>query len=176
VGIDIEPLDLSDAEVRAWLAACVPPEIGAVTRFHRAAEIAAGHPARTARGDAREMLPAALDGIPDGAMPCLVDSYVHVFFPIDELRRFRALVDRLGGERELDWISLDPLVPMGPKASSSVLGIPVPAAIVDRNRREGVFGVLGRLAYRDGQRSGALLALAHPGAAWMEWLEASTPG
>jgi hypothetical protein len=48
--------------------------------------------------------------------------------------------------------------------------MPVPGALDDRNRREGVFGVVGRLAYRDGRRTGALLGLAHPGAAWLEWL------
>ncbi|MQA73426.1 MAG: DUF2332 family protein [Solirubrobacterales bacterium] len=170
VGIDAEPLDISDPGVRAWLAACVPQEIGAVTRFHRAAEIATANPARTVRGDACEVLPDVLDGIPAGHLACLVDSYVHVFFPPEELERFRALIDRAGRRRELDWISIDPLVPMGPTAAHSVLGVPVPAALVERNRREGVFGVLGRLGYRGGRRRRALLALAHPGAAWLEWL------
>jgi hypothetical protein len=126
VGIDIEPLDPSDAGVRAWLAACIPPEIGAVTRFHEAAEIAARHPARAVRGDAREVLPRVLDGVPADALPCLVDSYVHVFFPPDDLARFRELLDRLGAERDFDWISLDPLVPMGPDARESVAGLAVP--------------------------------------------------
>lgn len=32
-GVDVEPLDLGRAAVRDWLAACVPPETGAVDRF-----------------------------------------------------------------------------------------------------------------------------------------------
>jgi hypothetical protein len=170
IGIDIEPLDLTALGVRAWLAACIPQEIGAVNRFHDAVAIALEHPVRSVRGDACEVLPELLSGISEELLVCLVDSYVHVFFEADELERFRALVDRLGGERDLDWISIDPLVPMGGDATRSVLGIPVPPELIERNRRDGVFGVIGRLSYRDGQRSGALLGIAHPGAAWLEWL------
>jgi hypothetical protein len=171
VGIDIEPLDLGDRDVRGWLAACIPQEIGAVTRFHHAVEVVIANPARTVRGDVREVLPDVLASIPAGLPVCLIDTYVHVFFTVDELIRFRALVDRLGAERDLDWVSIDPLVPLGGAADSSVLGIPVSPAIIERNRREGLFGVVGRLGYRGGRRTGALLGLAHPGAAWLEWLE-----
>lgn len=171
VGIDVEPLDLGDWDVRAWLTACIPQEIGAVTRFHHAVELAIANPARTVRGDAREILPDVLAGIPAGLPVCLIDTYVNVFFTADELARFRALVDLVGAERDLDWVSIDPLVPLGGSADSSVLGIPVPPALVERNQREGLFGVVGRLSYRGGRRTGALLGLAHPGAAWLEWLE-----
>jgi hypothetical protein len=170
VGIDVEPLDLADPGVRAWLAACVPQEIGAVTRFARATELATAHGARTVQGDAEALLPDVLAGLPEGPLVCLVDAYVHVFFAPRRLRSFRALVDRVGAVRDLDWISIDPLVPMGPDASQSVLGLRVPPALLQRNRREGVFGVIGRLSYRAGARSGAVLGLAHPGAAWLEWL------
>jgi hypothetical protein len=176
VGIDIEPLDLGDRAVRTWLAACVPQEIGAVTRFHRAAEIATTHRARTVRGDACEVLPAVLEGIDAKALVCLVDSYVHVFFPVEELERFRALVHAAGARRDLDWISIDPLVPLGRQGTHTVLGMPVTARLVERNRRDGVFGVVGRLAYRRGRRARALLGLAHPGAAWLEWLPSADAG
>lgn len=175
VGIDVEPLDLADRDVRAWLAACIPQEIGAVTRFHHAVELAIGNPARTVRGDADEVLPAVLAGTPEGPLVCLLDSYVNVFFSADELTRFRALVDDLGAERDLDWISIDPLVPLGGSADRSVLGIPVPPALVARSQREGVFGVVGRLRYRGGRRSGMLLGVAHPGAYWLEWLAHDPP-
>lgn len=168
VGIDTEPLDLSDPAVRAWLAACIPQEITAVTRFARAAEIAMSHPARTVRGDACDVLPGIVGGCDPGALVCVVDSYVSVFFSPDTLGRFRALVDAAGAERDLVWISVDPLVPMGKDATHSVLGLPAPPALLRRNRRDGVFGVVGRLTYRRGRREGELLALAHPGATWLE--------
>jgi hypothetical protein len=172
VGIDIEPVDIGDPAVRSWLAACIPQEIGAVTRFDSASRLASAHPARLIRGDACDLLSAVLDEIPSSTLICLMDTYVHVFFAPDELLRFRALVDELGADRDLDWVSIDPLVPMGPGADKSVLGLPVPRELVERGRSEGVFGVVGRVSYRGGRKSGVLLGLAHPGAAWLEWLTA----
>jgi hypothetical protein len=170
VGIDIEPLDLGDREVRDWLYACLPQEVGAVNRFHRAARVALEHPARTVRGDACAVLPEVLASIPEDRLVCLLDSYVHVFFEAGELRRFRALVDDMGATRDLDWISLDPLVPMGDAATDTVIGIPAPGALLERQRRGAVFGALARVSYRGGERSESVLGLAHPGAAWIEWL------
>ncbi len=174
IGIDIEPLDLADESVRGWLAACIPQESSALERFHHAVGVALEHPATMIKGDACTVLPDVLAGIDDDALVCLIDTYVHVFFAEAELARFRGLVDRAGAERDLDWISIDPLVPMGAAASRSVLGIDVPPAVIERTRREGVVGVIGRLAYRQAGRSGALLGVAHPGAAWLEWLAAES--
>jgi hypothetical protein len=172
IGIDVEPLDLLDPAVRAWLAACVPQESGAVTRFQRAIEVAVANPARTVRGDACDVLTAILESIPAGPLVCLLDAYVHVFFTAEELARFRALVELFGARRDLDWISIDPLVPLGGAADRSVLDIPVPPGLIERNRRYGLFGVIGRVQYRDGERSRSLLGIAHPSAAWLEWIEA----
>jgi hypothetical protein len=169
VGIDIEPLELDDDDVRAWLTACLPQEVGAITRFHHAAEIAIAGSERRIRGDAGDALAAAVASIPADRLVVIVDSYVHVFFAEPELRRFRELVDRLGAERDLDWISLDPLIPMGRTATHTVTGADAPASLLQRNRSAGaVFGVLGRVGWRDGTRTSELLAIGHPGAAWIE--------
>jgi hypothetical protein len=173
IGIDVEPLDLFDRGVRSWLAACLPQETGAVTRFERAVEIAIANPVRTVRGDAADVLPDILEAIPAGPLICLVDTYVHVFFTGKELARFRGLVEQVGASRDLDWITIDPLVPVGGAADRSVLGIPLPSALIERNRREGLFGLIGRLQYRRGERSESLLGIAHPGAAWLEWIDGS---
>jgi hypothetical protein len=170
VGIDIEPLDIADPAVLSWLAACLPQEVGAVTRFHRAVDVALAHPARTVRGDATSVLPEVVGSIPEDQLVWIVDSYVHVFFAPAQLERFRDLIEEMGSRRDLDWVSLDPLVPMGATATGSVTGVTVPPWLLERNRREGVFGVLTRLSYRGGERRQELLAIAHPGAAWLEWL------
>lgn len=174
VGIDVEPLDLNDRSVHDWLAACIPQEIGAVTRFHKAAEVALAHPARSLRGDACELLPEVLDGIPEGPLVYLVDSYVHVFFTDSQLHRFREIVDAFGHRRDIDWVSTDPLVPMGPSASCTVTGISAPAALLERNQQGGVFGTVSRLSYREGQVNETILGAAHPSALWLEWLDPGT--
>jgi hypothetical protein len=171
VGVDAEPLDLADPHVRAWLAACVPPEAGAVTRFAAASALARAAPAPSVRGDLVDVLPAAVATLPADALLCLVDTYVHVFLPPADLRRFDALVTELGRERDLDWVSVDPLVPLGPDARATVQGLDVPAGWVRENRDGGVFGVVGRVSIRAGVRTTTLLGRAHPGAAWLEWLD-----
>ena len=167
VGIDVEPLDLADEGVRGWLAACVPPETGAVDRFAAASAIALEHPAPMVRGDLVETVAAVCAGLPDGTLPVLVDTYVHVFLTGAQRARFRALLPGLG--RDLEWVSVDPLVPLGPDGRESVQGLAVPARAVQA-ARAGVVGVVGRLSVRGGAVSGRVLGLAHPGAAWLEWL------
>ncbi|WP_343987098.1 DUF2332 domain-containing protein [Pseudonocardia aurantiaca] len=169
VGVDTEPLDLTDPPTAAWLAACVPPEAGAVSRFAAAAAVARGDPAPVVRGDLLAVLPAVVAGLPADALVCLVDTYVHVFLPADRRARFDALVDRIGRDRDLDWISVDPLVPLGPDARATVQGLDVPAEWIRDNREQGVFGVIGRVSVRRGVRTGAVLGRAHPGSAWLEW-------
>jgi hypothetical protein len=171
VGIDVEPLDLTDPGVHGWLAACVPQEIGAVTRFHEAARVALDNPARTLRGDACDVLPEVLDAIAPGPLVYIVDTYVNVFFTAPRLARFREIVDAVGRRRDLDWVSTDPLVPMGPSATSTVTGIEAPVELLERNRRGGVFGVVSRRSYRDGQLTEKILGAAHPSALWLEWLD-----
>jgi hypothetical protein len=171
VGIDVEPLDVNDPSVRGWLAACIPQEIAAVTRFHHAVEVAVANPARTVRGDALEVLPGVLMSIEEGPLLCLIDTYVNVFFTTEDLKRFRAFLDGFAARRDLEWISIDPLVPLGGAGDRTVLDVPPPAPLVERNRREGLFGVIGRVQYRAKKQSRALLGIAHPGAAWLEWIQ-----
>jgi hypothetical protein len=171
VGIELDPVDLGDAEAVAWLAACVPPEAGAVERFASALDLARSEPAGIVVGDACSALPDVLAAVPPGPLVVLVDSYVDVFFPEPERRRFGEIVDASGAGRDLAWISLDPLVPLGPEARESVQGIAVPDDLVRRSREEGLFGVLGLVEWHGGRRSEALLGCGHPGGSWLEWLE-----
>jgi hypothetical protein len=170
IGVDSEPLDLSDPATAAWLAACVPPESGAVTRFAAAAAVAHAHPAPMVRGDLVDLLPVVIGQLPRDDLSCLVDTYVHVFLPPPELARFTALVEQIGCKRDLDWISVDPLVPLGPRATSTVQGLPVPVGWLADNRDGGVFGVIGRVNIRAGHWAPTLLGRAHPGSEWLEWI------
>ncbi|MGY1709162.1 DUF2332 domain-containing protein [Geodermatophilus sp. SYSU D00758] len=166
LGVDVEPLDLADEGTARWLAACVPPEVDAVTRFAAAVDIARQNPATTLRGDLVDVLPAVVERTPPDALLVLVDTYVHVFLPPDRLAAFRAGVDEAGRSRDLEWLSVDPLVLLGPAPTGTVQGLDVPPSWLEEER---VFGVLGRVGFRAGERQEQLLGRAHPGAAWLEW-------
>jgi hypothetical protein len=169
VGVDTEPLCLSDQDTVDWLAACVPPELGAVTRFAAAVAVARAHPAPTVRGDLLEVLAGVLADLPADVLVCLVDTYVHVFFTPERLAEFHRLIERVGRERDLEWISVDPLVPLGPEATATVQGLDVPPQWRRDNREGGVFGAIGRISVRGGARTAAVLGRAHPGSAWLDW-------
>jgi hypothetical protein len=169
VGIDVEPLDLADPDTLAWLAACVPPEVDAVTRFAGASALARAEPAPTVRGSLLDVLSDVVAGVPHDALVCLVDTYVHVFLPPADLARFDALLTEIGRKRDLDWVSVDPLVPLGPDARRTVQHLDVPPQWIEENRKGGVFGVIGHVRIRDGARTGTVLGRAHPGATWLEW-------
>lgn len=173
IGVDVEPLDLADPATLAWLTACVPPEAGAVTRFAAASALARAEPARSVRGSLLDVLPEVVASLPSDALVCLVDTYVHVFLPPADLARFDDLLTALG--RDVDWVSVDPLVPLGPDARHTVQRLPVPPEWVEENREGGVFGVIGHVRVRGGVRTGSVLGRAHPGAAWLEWTASGQP-
>jgi hypothetical protein len=167
LGVDVEPLDLDDERVRDWLAACIPPETGAVDRFAAASEVARAHPAPLRRGDAVEDLLELCRGMSEDALLVLVDTYVHVFLTDAQRAAFRRRLRELG--RDVEWISVDPLTPLGPGGCESVQDLPVPSRALQASRA-GVTGVVGHLSVgRDGRTSGEVLGLAHPGGAWLEW-------
>jgi hypothetical protein len=167
VGVDVEPLDLDDARIRDWLAACIPPETSAVDRFAAATAVAREHPATTVRADVVDDLAAVCADVPADALLVLVDTYVHVFLTDDRRARFRRLLPALG--RDVVWISVDPLVPLGAQGRESTQGLPVPPRALEATRA-GVTGVVGHLTVRaDGTTDGGVLGLAHPGGAWLEW-------
>ncbi|MDD7942196.1 DUF2332 domain-containing protein [Actinomycetospora lutea] len=167
LGVDVEPLDLDDERVRDWLAACIPPETSAVDRFAAASEIARTHPATTVRADLVEDLPALCARMPGDALLVLVDTYVTVFLTDEQRAGFRRGLAELG--RDVAWISVDPLLPLGAEGRDSTQSLRVPPRALEATRA-GVTGVIGHLSvHRDGSSSGEVLGLAHPGGAWLEW-------
>ncbi len=174
VGIDLNPLDLDDQEERAWLVACIPPEAEAQRRAASAIEVARAGVAPIAGGDARQLLPEVLGAVPPGLLVVVVDSYTAVFFDDDLQRDTGEVISRLGRERDVAWIALDPLVPLGTRARRTVQGVDAPIHLVEQNRRGGAFAALSLAAHLDGRASSRLLATAHPSGTRMEWLDGTS--
>jgi hypothetical protein len=171
MGIDLDPLDLSDPEDVRWARSCVPPERDSLARFDRASLIAQSHPCPIIRGDAVELLPAALDDVPGDLFPVVVDTYTAVFFSDEDRVRLRAALEQRGAVRPLAWISLDPLVPLGTAGRDSVQGLPVAPQLVLDYQRHGVFALLGAMTFDHGTCGGGVLARAHPSGTSLTWLD-----
>jgi hypothetical protein len=169
-GIDVDPVDLGDADARTWLAACAPPEASALTRLAAAIEVARQNPAPVVGGDVITALPGVLDSLPPGLPVIVVDAYAVVFLSAARRVELIAILAEAAQRRPVTWLSLDPLVPPGPEGRDSVQGVALPRALVSDYQRHGVFAVLGARTFGGRQDDGRLLARAHPSGQWIEWL------
>ena len=176
VGVDLDPVDLEDQAARTWLQACAPPEASALSRLAAAVDIARRHPAKIVAGDVIDVLPGLLDSVPRHQRIIVVDAYMAVFLPKDRRARLAGILAQAGRGRPVTWLSLDPLVPLGPSGRHSVQGLPVPPALI-RDYQHGVFAVLGARTFDGSRDHGRLLARAHPSGGWIQWLSGEpSPG
>jgi hypothetical protein len=169
-GIELNPVDLDDFAARAWLQACAPPEASALTRLDSAIEVSLRYPATIVAGDAVEALPGVLDSMPPDVPVIVTDAYLAVFLAPGQRARLIATLSSASRTRAVTWLSLDPLVPLGPSGRDSVQGLAVPESLVADNQEHGVFAVLGARTFEQAAEGGRLLARAHPSGQWVEWL------
>ena len=170
IGVDLDPVDLADPTARAWLVACAPPEASALSRLAAAVDIARRHPATIIAGDVVDVLPRVLAGIPPQQHIIVTDAYTAVFLPGQRRAELAGLLAQAGRRRPVTWLSLDPLVPLGPAGRDSVQGLPLPPALIGDYQHGGVFAVLGARTFDGASDRGRLLARAHPSGQWIEWL------
>jgi hypothetical protein len=173
VGVDLDPVDLTDPAARAWLLACAPPEASALSRLAAAVDIARRHPATIIAGDAVDVLPRALADIPPQQRIFVIDAYTAVFLPQQRRADLAGVLAEAARTRPVTWVSLDPLVPLGPAGRDSVQGLPLPPALIRDYQHGGVFAVLGARTFDGASDRGRLLARAHPSGEWIEWLSSS---
>jgi len=98
VGIDLNPLDPSDDDTRAWLRALVwpgPAVDDRLARLDAAAAIAAREPARMLAGHLLDRLPEAVESAPPGATVVVFHTAVLPYLPDAERARFAAMVREL---------------------------------------------------------------------------------
>jgi hypothetical protein len=169
-GIDLSPVDVREPAASSWLQACTPPEASALARLGAAVETARRNPVPLIAGDAVDVLPGVLDGFPPGRSVIVTDAYMAVFLPPERRAQLAGIMARAGRSRRVTWLSLDPLVPLGPSGRDSVQGLALPAGVVRDYQRRGVFAVLGARTFDGGTGSGRVLARAHPSGTWIEWL------
>jgi hypothetical protein len=174
-GIEASPVDLDDPAARSWLLACAPPEASALARLTAAMAVARQDPAPIVAGDVIAELPGVLASFPPDLPVTVVDAYLAVFLSPGQRAELAAILASAAQARPVTWLSLDPLVPLGPAGRDSVQGLPLPGGLVGDYQRGGVFAVLGARTFHDGADRGRLLARAHPSGQWVEWLD-TAPG
>jgi hypothetical protein len=170
-GLDLHPVDVTDPAARAWLEACAPPEATALARLTAAIDVTRRDPVSLLAGDVLDLLPAVLAGFPPGRPVIVTDAYLAVFQSGPQREQLTRIPARAARTRPVTWLSLDPLVPLGPAGRDSVQGLPLPPGLVRDYQQHGVFAVLSARTFRDGADQARLLARAHPSGQWIEWLD-----
>ncbi len=134
IGIDREPVDVTDADDARWLRACVPPD-----QPERAAmldaevALAATDPPLLLTGDAVDLLPDALVRVPADALPVVVTTWALSQVPLESRLRFLRRLDAAATDRAVAWVSVEgvgvaPAVPTfgdRPASGHSIIGLAV---------------------------------------------------
>lgn len=106
VGVDRNPVDVTDDREARWLRALVWPEHDERRRVLRdALAVAREDPPRLVAGDGIERLPDLVGEVPHGTPVCVFDTLVRYQLPEDADERYRETVRRLAGERDLHWLT-----------------------------------------------------------------------
>jgi len=132
VGVDLDPIDVTDPDDARWLRACLPPD-QPERRATLDAEmaLAATAPPVLLQGDAVESLPDAIARVSSGALPAVTTTWALSQFPIETRQRFLRRLEEAAADRAVAWVSAEgvgvaPTMPtLGdrPASGHSIIGL-----------------------------------------------------
>jgi hypothetical protein len=166
IGVDGDPVELSDAEAISWQRACIwGDHVGRLRDFDAAVEIARPDPPHVLRGDMIDALPEAFVEAPIDAAVCVYHTAAVNYLRRQRREELAAKLLELSTERPILWVTGE-----GP---GIVPGAPAPEGAM---QRAAVPMVLTEL--RDGSAEHHLLGLAGAHGGWLEWSDAelAVPG
>jgi hypothetical protein len=132
VGVDPDPVDVTDADDARWLRACVwPDQPERMARLDAELAVAATAPPLLLRGNAVDLLPDAVAGVPANALPVVTTTWALSSFPLESRLRFLHRLDEAAAGRAVAWVSVEgvgvaPAVPtLGDRRASghSIIGL-----------------------------------------------------
>jgi len=132
VGMDRDPIDVTDADDARWLRACQwPDQPERVASLDAEMALAATAPPLLLRGNAVELLPDAVARVPSGALPVVITTWALSRFPPERRRWFLDRLEETGAGRPVAWVSAEgvgvaPAIPtLGdrPASGHSILGL-----------------------------------------------------
>ena len=134
VGVDLDPVDVTDADDARWLRAGLwPDQPERAARLEAEMALAASAPPALVRGDALEALPDAFARVPAGALPVVTTTWALSHFPLEGRLRFLHRLDEAAAGRAVAWVSAEgvgvaPAIPtLGDRRASghSIIGLAV---------------------------------------------------
>jgi hypothetical protein len=138
IGVDLDPIDVTDADDARWLRACVwPDQPERAARLEAEMALAATAPPLLLQGDAIEVVSDAFARVPAGALPVVTTTWALSHFPLERRLRFLYRLDEAAAGRAVAWVSAEgvgvaPTIPtLGDRRASghSIIGL----AVFDRS-------------------------------------------
>jgi len=145
VGLERNPVHLSDPDARDWLKALVwPDHPERFVRLEKAIAIFARHTPEIRAGDALSLLSDAIARVPEDQPVCVYHTMAVYQFTEDMREALDAILTMAGLRRTIWRLSCE-----GTLSGENPLLL---------------------YSYRDGKKEKLTLGLAHPHGAWLEWL------
>jgi len=159
-GLDMDPVDVADADATRWLLACVWPDTGRLDRTRRAIEAAKHEPPTIVAGDAVDGIADLVLGLPDGVTPVVTTTWMLAYLSRRRRVAFREALEAASRSRPIAWISGE-----GAGVVDRFAGIEPPT---DAQGMEA--SVFGLVTFRAGAVEAAeLLGFVHPHGGWIDW-------
>ncbi|MFE7900396.1 DUF2332 domain-containing protein [Streptomyces sp. NPDC057424] len=140
VGVDPDPVDVTDADDIRWVRACLwPDQPERAARLDAEMALAATAPPLLLQGDAVEVLPDAFARVPAHALPVVTSTWALSRLPLESRMRFLQRLGEAAAGRPVAWVSAEgvgvaPTIPtLGDRRASghSIIGL----AVFDRSAR-----------------------------------------
>jgi hypothetical protein len=134
VGVDLDPLDVTDPEDARWLRACLGPEQPEqLAKLEAEMALTATAPPLLLHGDAVDVLPDAFARVPADALPIVTTTWALSQFSLESRLRFLHRLDEAATGRTVAWVSAEgvgvaPAIPtLGDRRASghSIIGLAV---------------------------------------------------
>jgi hypothetical protein len=134
VGVDLDPLDVTDADDARWLRACLwPDQPERAARLEAEMALAAAANPLLLQGDPVEMVADAFARVPADALPVVTTTWALSRFPPGRRLRFLHRLDEAAAGRAVAWVSVEgvgaaPAIPtLGDRRASghSIIGLAV---------------------------------------------------
>ena len=165
-GVDPSPIDASDPKQAQWLRACVWPGVPERDERLAAALAVVGlEPPPLVRGDAVADLAPLVASVDPDLFPVVLSTWALAYVSAEGRATIAESLDRIGASRDLALLTLEEprFTPHIPVTDAEVAAAFQPG--------DGTPTVLGRRVWHRGHATSTALALCHPHARWMRWID-----
>ncbi|HUI49354.1 MAG TPA: DUF2332 domain-containing protein [Acidimicrobiia bacterium] len=159
IGIDLDPVDVTDDDQALWQLALVFPDTNRLPRTRRALEELRRDPPRIVQGDAVDTVGPVLRGLHSDAFPIVTTTWAAAYFPAERRAEFRERLAEVSRTRPVVWVSAE-----GPGVVDLFAGVDAP---YDAQGLQA--SVLGLAHFEGGGVVTELLGFAHPHGQWVDW-------